>query len=379
MSARSNGPLTARIMKRIALLTLISLLSVSPLLAQALRTPNRWLHRKDTTWYRTEEAAKTAEMVLLLQKDNGGWPKNVRTYGMPLTDELKTALAASKANNKDATIDNSGTYSELLFLAYMYQATGDTAYKTAFQRGLTFVFSLQYPNGGFRQFARTDGYYTHITFNDNAMSNIMQLLRALKDDYPVFNGLIDSTLKAKAADAFKRGIDCILATQYVQRGKKTVWCAQHDEKTLLPAKARAYELPSLSGAESVNLVVLLMELPDPDERVKAAVEGAMAWFDANRIKDRRLERYTNAEGQRDARMIQSTEGPDLWGRFCDLETNKDFVCDRDGIVRYDIAEISYERRNGYGWYTSEPERLFPRYERWKKKVYSASENMSPAL
>jgi len=105
----------------------------------------------------------------------------------------------------------------------------------------------------------------------------------------------------------------------------------------------------------------------------------MAWFDANRIKDRRLERYTNAEGQRDARMIQSTEGPDLWGRFCDLETNKDFVCDRDGIVRYDIAEISYERRNGYGWYTSEPERLFPRYERWKKKVYSASENMSPAL
>jgi PelA/Pel-15E family pectate lyase len=369
-------------MKRIALLllvNLISLLSVSPLFAQALRTPNRWLHRQDTTWYHTEEAAKTAEMVLLLQKDNGGWPKNVRTYGMPLTDELRAALAASKANTKDATIDNGGTYSELLFLGYMYQATGDSTYKAAFQRGLAFVFSLQYPNGGFRQFARTDGYYTHITFNDNATSNILQLLRALANDHPVFNGLLDECLKAKATDAFKRGIDCILATQYVQNGKKTVWCAQHDEKTLLPAKARAYELPSLSGAESVNLVVLLMELPNPDERVKAAVEGAMAWFDANRIKDRRLERYTNAEGQRDTRMIQSTEGPDLWGRFCDLETNRDFVCDRDGIVKYDISEIGYERRNGYGWYTSEPERLFPRYERWKKKVYSVSENMSPAL
>ncbi len=30
----------------------------------------------------------------------------------------------------------------------------------------------------------------------------------------------------------------------------TVWCAQHDEKTLQPAKARAVELPSLSGLES---------------------------------------------------------------------------------------------------------------------------------
>lgn len=354
-------------MKRTFYLTMVSLLTVSALFAQDVRKTNRWLHREDTSWYRTKEADAVTEMVLLWQKDNGGWPKNVRTYGMPLTDQLKQALMTAKANTLDATIDNGATYTELLFLAHRSQATGDTSSKTAFQRGLRFVLSLQYPNGGFKQFSRNDGYYTHITYNDNAMTNVMHLLRALANDHPLFTDLVNDSLRAQAADAYRRGIECILRTQYVQNGKLTVWCAQHDEHTLLPAKARAYELPSLSGAESVNLVDLLMDLPDPDDRVKAAIEGAMIWFDANRIKDRRLERFINADGLRDVRMVYRTDGPDLWGRFCDLESNRDFVCDRDGIVRYDISELSYERRMGYAWYTTDPERLFARYERWKKE------------
>ena len=78
------------------------------------------------------------------------------------------------------------------------------------------------------------------------------------------------TLCQRARISFDKGVECILNTQVKQNGKLTVWCAQHDEHTLAPAKARAYELPSLSGAESDNIVLLLMSIPDPSPRIIAS-------------------------------------------------------------------------------------------------------------
>ena len=92
----------------------------------------------------------------------------------------------------------------------------------------------------------------------------------------------------------------------------------------------------------------------------------MAWFEANRITDHRISYEIDADGLRNRIWIESTKGNDLWGRFCELDTNRPFCADRDGIVKYDISEIGYERRNGYGWYTDAPIQLFPIYETWKQ-------------
>lgn len=77
-----------------------------------------------------------------------------------------------------------------------------------------------------------------------------------------------------------------------------MWCAQHDEHTLAPAKARAYELPSLSGAESDNIVLLLMSIPDPSPRIIASVEAAVSWFKANKITGIMRKDFTNNEGKK---------------------------------------------------------------------------------
>ena len=53
---------------------------------------------------------------------------------------------------------------------------------------------------------------------------------------------------------------------------------------LPPAKARAYELPSLSGAESDNIVILLMSLPDPSKKIIECIENAIEWFKASKIE-----------------------------------------------------------------------------------------------
>jgi len=322
---------------------------------------------KDSAWYGTPQSLNVAANVLMLQNENGGWPKNIKFYGESLTPDQIAKYKELYTDVEETTIDNGATYGEMIFVAKMYQATKDIVYKTSFLKGLAFLHSLQYPNGGFKQFARNKGYYTHITYNDNAMLDAMQIMNAVAAGNPLFAGITEKKEQAEAKASFDMGIDCILKTQYVQNGKKTVWCAQHDEKTLLPAKARAYELPSLSGQESVGLVMLLMDLKNPSKEVKEAIEGAIAWFEATRIRDHRVQNFINAEGKPDRRWVESTKGDDLWARFNELDTNKPFVCDRDGIIKYDLSEIGYERRNGYSWYSNSPLKAIEKFAKWKTK------------
>ena len=58
-----------------------------------------------------------------------------------------------------------------------------------------------------------------------------------------------------------------------------------------------------------------------------------------------------------------------WARFYDLTNGKPMFCDRDGIPKSTIAEIGYERRNGYAWYGKWPNDLLERdYPAWCKQV-----------
>lgn len=100
----------------------------------------------------------------------------------------------------------------------------------------------------------------------------------------------------------------------------TVWCAQHDRETLAPAKARAYELPSLSGQESDDIVLFLMSLSKPTPEMIASIDAAIEWFKESEIKNIKKEYFTNADGKKDYRMVPCTDCEPLWARFYELET-----------------------------------------------------------
>ena len=230
----------------------------------------------DDAFFTTPEAIRIADNVLLYQHTTGGWPKNVYMPAELTADEYKKVLAA-KNNVNESTIDNSATSTEIRYLSRIYLATRIEKYKDAALEGIRYLLKAQYPNGGWPQFwPRPKGYYTHITYNDNAMVNVMNLLRDVYSRKAPYTYVPDS-LCQRARTAFDKGVECILKTQVKQNGKLTVWCAQHDEHTLAPAKARAYELPSLSGAESDNIVLLLMSIPDPSAEIIASVEAAIAF------------------------------------------------------------------------------------------------------
>lgn len=325
----------------------------------------------EDSFFKTPEATRIADNVLLYQQTTGGWPKNIYIPAELTQQELEDALHAKDDVNA-STIDNDATSTEIRYLSRVYLATRIDKYRDAALEGIRYILRTQYANGGFPQFwPRPTGYYTHITYNDNAMVNVLKVLREVYEQKAPYT-FIPDTISDKARAAFDKGVECILQTQVRQNGKLTVWCAQHDEHTLAPAKARAYELPSLSGAESDNIVLLLMSLPQPSPEIIASVEAAIDWFKANQITGIMRETFTNNEGKKDYRMVPCPQDNpsclSLWARFYTLEDNRPFFCDRDGIIKFNLSEIGYERRNGYSWYNSNGLKVMKEYEKWKKNL-----------
>lgn len=211
--------------------------------------------RMSEEWYASDAAKAVAETMLFCQQEIGGWAKN-KPYHHPLTDSARAAVEKSRSGI-GATIDNGATTTEMKFLVKMYNQTKEVRYYQAFEKGFHYLLAAQYPNGGWPQYypyrQGSVAYASHITYNDDAMVNVLRLLKDIAEGAPYYAQLpITAAMRTKAKQALDKGIDCIVKSQILVNGKPTVWCAQHDEVTLLPVKARAYELPSFSGQESVG-------------------------------------------------------------------------------------------------------------------------------
>lgn len=316
--------------------------------------------KQPAAFYSSAEAQRVADNLLIWQAANGGWNKN-EDMAAPLTEAKKATLVQQK-RSMETTIDNGATHTQLVYLARVSTAAKTDAYQAAFFKGLDYLLAAQYPNGGWPQYwPLRKGYYTHITFNDDAMVGVLSLLREVAQGKPDYT-FVDPGRRAKCAMAVAKGVECILRCQVVRNGKKTVWCAQHDEVTLAPAKARAYELPSLSGMESVSIVRFLMAEKRTPE-IAAAIEGAVAWYQDVKLTGIRFEKKDG-----DKVVIPDPAAPPLWARFYDLETNKPFFCGRDGIKKSSVAEIEKERRTGYQWYGNRAQSLLEvDYPKWKRR------------
>lgn len=328
-------------------------------------------------WYAGVEALRVADNLLVYQRDVGGWPKNI-DMAAPLTEKERADLVRSKSETgkeSSATIDNGATFTQLEYLARVYTAQKHERHREAFLKGLDYLLAAQYDSGGWPQyFPLRKGYYSHITYNDNAMAGVLELLRDVARGKPAYV-FVDEARRAKSEKAVERGVECILKTQVVVKGRKTVWGAQHDATTFAPAPARKFEPVSLASRESVGVTRFLMSIERPEARVVEAVESAIEWFRATQVSGVRwVERREPAQpGGFERTAVKDAAAPPIWARFYEIGTNRPVFEGRDGIVRYDVSEIEAERRNGYGWYTEEPLKLINKdYTAWQKRLKGQS-------
>ncbi|MBI5471174.1 MAG: pectate lyase [Ignavibacteriae bacterium] len=329
--------------------------------------------RADQKKYNKKQIAKIADNILLYQKTNGGWPKNYDMLAI-LTEDQRAAILAAKSET-NTTFDNGATHRQVEYLAKAYHATNDQRYKDGSVRGIDFILSAQYANGGWPQFyPDTSGYRKYITFNDGAMGGVMSVLLQVEQNKSWFS-FLDAERRAKVHAAFEKGLDCILRCQIRVGGKPTVWCQQHDNIDLRPQHARTFELASFCSMESAEIVTLLMRIDTPSADIVRAVDAAVQWFTENQIRgikvvtvDAPPATFRFHSTKIDRVVKQDPNAPPTWTRFYELGAGRPLFCNRDGKPVYTLAEVERERRTGYAWYTDAPADVLKKYPAWQKRI-----------
>ncbi len=311
-----------------------------------------------------------AEKMLFYQRAVGGWPKAVNEvkldYQKTLTVlEAKTALADSL--HIDATFDNEATSREIKYLMTAYIKTANPRYLAAVEKGVAYCLRAQNAKGGWPQyFPDASLYRAQITYNDNAMVNVLNILGDIVEGKNGFDK-INPVFKPAAEMAIKKAIDCIIDTQIKVNGKLTAWCTQYNPITLVPEMARKFELASISANESVAIVRFLMRQRQPSVAIKQAINAAIEWFQAVRVNGYRYQDVAAPDQPKGKdRVLVADANASVWARFYEIETNKPLFSGRDSQKKYDVKEIEWERRTGYAWYGVWPETLLNKdYPQWK--------------
>jgi len=336
---------------------------------------------KDSAWYANPEALHIADVIVSFQTPAGGWGKNadrggpLRLKGQAYVGNNLSSLLI--ANDYDApkepdwnyvgTFDNNATSTELRFLALVQKAVpgkdGD-AYRAAFVKGLNYLFAAQFPNGGWPQvWPLEGGYHDAITYNDDAVTLAAEVMTAVASNTDNDYGFVSPGLRAAAANSADRALDIILATQVKANGTLTIWGQQHDALTLAPCSARNFEPPVLASDESANLLVYLMSLPKPSPQLQAAIHAGISFLQKVAITNLTLTPKTDSDGRR--AVVQEGSKP-LWARFIVAETAKPVFGERDMTLHDDMNDLSKERRNGYNFYVTTPEKALKAYTKWSK-------------
>ncbi|MBE2214760.1 MAG: hypothetical protein IAE82_12885 [Opitutaceae bacterium] len=293
-------------------------------------------------------AARAAALALVRgQLESGGWdyliefdPARRAAWRYRVED-----VSTDRKAKNTTTYDDNTTQGALSFLISFVDTAkaapdpADAGIREALDYGLHEVMVAQYPNGAWPQrwdgdrhdpsqypvvratipqdYPReqpTTGYYAHYTFNDGAHRDlVLMLLEAAR-----------RLGREECREAARRGADFLLLAQLPE--PQPAWAQQYDAG-MQPAWARAFEPPSVSSAESVGVIRLLMDVyvEFGDEKYLSAIPPAIAWLRRSEI------------------------APGRWARLYELGTNRPVYGDRDRHVHYTLAEISEERREGYGW------------------------------
>jgi PelA/Pel-15E family pectate lyase len=336
-----------------------------------LRGDNRFIEKEpDQPSYATTQVREIAENILSFQRTNGGWPKDYDMTAVLSQTQLKNVLGTK--TRTDTSYDNGNVHSQVEYLANAYAQCELPEWRIGCERGLDFMLRSQYPNGGFPQwFPNAKSFHAHVTFNDGVMMGIMHVLRDAAQSKPHFAWL-DEKRKQQASDAVARGIECILRSQIVVGGVKKGWCQQHDQSTLEPRPARAFELASLCPQDTTEIVRFLMEVPNPSPQVVESIESAVRWLKQSQLTGIRIERVQAKEevflrhnANFDVVVVADPGAKPLWARHYELETGKPIFAGRDGVKKYTLAEIDRDRRTGTAWYGGWPDRLLTKeYPEW---------------
>ena len=197
---------------------------------------------RPATWWASEEALSIGDNIISWQMPHGGWWKDIAMAALPFSPERMTRGQCSSNDNR-GTFDGPGTIDPMRYLAKVYDVTKQERFRQSFYRGLDFILDAQYESGGWPQrYPNPSGYPSYVTFNDNAMVNILKFIQEVIVGKAPF-GFVSDEYKDRLTAAFEAGIEYILKAQIEVNGRPTAWAQQHDPVTYEPREGRSGVAP----------------------------------------------------------------------------------------------------------------------------------------
>lgn len=325
--------------------------------------------------YAPSDVVQIADNLLLYQRKDGGWIENQDPARLLDAGERTRIQAAQGISG--GSFDNRNIYTQVQYLAAAYARTGDARYRDASLRGMEFILSHQIAAcGGWpHTVPGTERYHPYVTLADEVTPGVLGTLRKVQEDQKLFS-FVPPPLRERVRLAVTRGDACLLQSQVRQGDVLTGWAGQYDNVTLQPAQGRKFELPAIVVQETVSTLRYLMSIPKPSPQVIASIEGGVAWLRKVQLQGLRVEtfdapaeNFAHHSSSTDRRLVEDPQAPPLWARFYDLEDNSVVLATREGVRVATYSDIPRERRTGYDWYGTWPQKFLERdYPKWQKRL-----------
>lgn len=297
------------------------------------------------------ESDNYAKNMIRWQLPTGGFGiQNEAAYLKPWDGEQSRSQWVSDGV-EHGNFDDNATVAEIRYLAKVYQQTKDLTLrkeiKQSVAKAIKFIFDAQHRSGGWPQVypkrTNTNGQYSnYITLNDDAMIRIMVLLSDISAAMAPFDSNIVATeTQDEIYQKLSAAVDFLLKAQIKSQNKLTIWAGQHNAQTYQPEAGRKYEPIAMSAQESAGVIAYLMNWPWQTAEVQHAIQTGIEWYQNNRV--------SNLWHNKKTGRFEVKPGKRFWYRFYEIEQEIPFFCGRDGIKKYSLAELEWERRTGYGW------------------------------
>ncbi len=314
--------------------------------------------------YLLAAAREAGEALLRGQLDSGGWSYK---FELGERDRLQHAYRLKPNNAKGrnyTTLDDNKSQSALMFLMHLDEVLQfkDQRIHEAVEYALNKFVKAQFPNGAWpqqfsgppdpskhpvlkaslptewsREYRKAD-YRQHYTFNDNAMSDMIDVMLEAHRIYGV--------------DAYRRAAektgDFMLLAQLPD--PQPGWAQQYNYE-MHPSWARKFEPPAITGGESQGVMRSLLTLfrHTGKPRFLAPIPRALAYYRKSLLPDGRLARFYE---MRSNKPLYFTKKYELTYSDADMPTHYGFqVGSRlDSIKRdYDQLKADGERKSKRTW------------------------------
>ncbi len=212
-------------------------------------------------------------LIAVQDEINGGFYYDGRRY------EDGTGYQPHPKNYmRSAILDDNVMQSCLEFLLDLYNVTGATKYKTAFEKGFECLNTMEKPQGGWIQRSNypNNVYFSYVTLNDNTLQDVVLMLLRANEIFPN---------ETKYLEAAKRGCQFLLDVQGNGGSpNQSGWAQQYDDNNQ-PAWARDFEPPGICSRVTVSAMTALLEMYLATNETKwiDPIPDAIAWLDNSTI------------------------------------------------------------------------------------------------